>query len=70
MKDNIIEVDIEDHFGGEYRLYYDGKYLGLMGTDKNYLGFNYNPNDPIWYEEMVLIPVIIEIRNVKKEFGK
>ena len=67
MKENIIEVDIEKHFAGDYRLQYDGKYVSLYGRDTNFIGFKFVPDDAIWYEEMVLIPVIVEVRNANPE---
>lgn len=31
---------------------------------KDYKGFNINESDEDWYEEMVLIPIVKEVRNV------
>lgn len=62
---NEVRIPIEPHFAGEYRLEYDGKYITLFGKDKNYKGFNFNESDDEWFEEMVLIPVVLEVRNAK-----
>ena len=63
-KNEIIKVPILPHYAGDYRLEYDGKYITLFGGDKNYKGFNFNETDEDWYEEMVLIPIVKEVRNV------
>lgn len=55
------------HYAGGYRVEYDGKYVSLFGGDKNYVGFKFNQEDDDWYEEMVLIPVVIERRNIIPE---
>lgn len=62
MKKEII-VPIEPHFAGNYRLEYDGKYITLFGLDNRYKGFKFNDNDADWFEEMVLVPVVVEARN-------
>ena len=56
-------IPILDFYAGDYRLEYDGKYVTLFGKDKNYKGFKFNDEDDDWFEEMVLIPVVEEIRN-------
>ena len=53
---NIYTIPIESHFGGNYRLEYDGKYITLFGNDKKYGN-----------QEMVLIAVVLEIRNATPE---
>jgi hypothetical protein len=62
MKD-VIRIPIEPHFAGDYRLEYDGKYVTLYGKDNRYdmEGLFGAPKGT--YDEMVLIPVIEEIRN-------
>lgn len=57
-------ISIEDHWEGGYRIGYDGKYITLFGKDSNYPQFNFEQGT-IMYEEMVLIPVVVEIRNAK-----
>jgi hypothetical protein len=64
-KADIIRVPIEPHFAGDYRIEYDGKYITLLGKDKDYPGFKFNIEDDDWYEEMVLIPVVVERRNIR-----
>ena len=59
----VIRIPILDFYAGDYRLEYDGKYVTLFGKDKNYKGFKFNDEDDDWFEEMVLIPVVEEIRN-------
>lgn len=67
MNTKQIVIPIEPHFAGAYRLEYDGKYITLLGRDKNHKGFKFNDTDEDWCEEMVLIPVVEEIRNVSVE---
>ena len=62
-EEKYVYVPIEEHFAGDYRIEYDGKYITLFGKDRNYEGFRFSEGIPIWYEEMVLIPVVEEIRN-------
>jgi hypothetical protein len=66
-KADVIRIPIEPHFAGDYRLEYDGKYITLFGRDRNYVGFKFNEDDEDWYEEMVLIPVVVERRNICPE---
>lgn len=63
MKNNIILIPIQSHFAGDYRIEYDGKYITLFGKDNRYdmEGLFGAPKGT--YEEMVLIPVVVEIRN-------
>jgi hypothetical protein len=59
----IINVEIEPNWNGHYRLTYDGKYISLYGQDREYKGFKFDESDPDWYEEMVLVPVVAEVRH-------
>ena len=61
----MIELNIQDYYAGDYRLEYDGKYLSLLGRDKNYPQFKFNPNDIDTYEEMLLMPAFLEGRNLQ-----
>ena len=58
----VIRIPIEPHFAGDYRLEYDGKYITLFGKDNRYEGFRFSEDQPIWYEEMVLISCVLEVR--------
>ena len=60
-----IKVSIKPHFGGEYRLEYDGKYISLFGLDTRYEGFRFSDDQPIWYEERLLMPIVEEVRNAR-----
>lgn len=57
-----IRVPILPNYAGDYRLEYDGKYVTLYGKDKNYKCM-YSDD----YEEMVLIPIVEEVRNAHPE---
>src|SRR6056297_2676773 len=59
----VIRIPIEPHFQGGYRLEYDGKYITLFGEDNIYEGFRFSDDEPVWYEEMVLISCVLEVRN-------
>lgn len=63
MTQEIIKVPIQPHFAGDYRIEYDGKYITIYGKDNRYdmVGLFGAPKGT--YEEMVLIPVVIEVRN-------
>lgn len=61
----IITIVIKEHWAGNYRIEYDGKYITLYGKDKNYKVFNFNENDKEDYEEMILVPIVEEVRNVE-----
>jgi len=63
----VIRIPILDFYAGGYRLEYDGKYITLFGRDKNHKGFKFDNTDKDWFEEMVLIPVVEEIRNASPE---
>ena len=63
----VIRIPILYFYAGGYRLEYDGKYITLLGRDKNYKGFKFNDADEDWFEEMVLIPVVKEIRNASPQ---
>ena len=58
----VIRIPIQPHFAGGYRLEYDGKYITLFGEDNRYEGFRFSDDHPIWYEEMVLISCVLEVR--------
>ena len=58
----VIRIPIEPHFAGDYTLEYDGKYITLFGKDNRYEGFRFSDDQPIWYEEMVLIGCVLEVR--------
>ncbi len=59
---NVIRIPIEPHFAGDYRLEYDSKYITLFGKDNRYEGFRFSDDQPTWYEEMVLIGCVLEVR--------
>lgn len=59
--DDLVRVPVESHFAGDYRLEYDGKYITLFGKDRGYTAFGYGATDES-FEEMVLVPVVIEVR--------
>lgn len=56
------KIPILPNYGEGYRLEYDGKYITLYGKDKRY---KCTFGDD--YEEMVLIPIVEEIRNAAPE---
>ena len=58
----VIRIPILSNYGGGYRLEYDGKYITLYGKDKDYKCMFGDD-----YEEMVLIPIVEEIRNAEPE---
>ena len=58
----VIRIPILSSYDGGYRLEYDGKYITLYGKDKNYKCMFGDD-----YEEMVLIPIVEEIRNAEPE---
>lgn len=61
--DFTIDIPILPHYAGGYRLEYDGKYITLFGRDRRYKGFNFSgDSEDDWFEEMVLIPLVREIR--------
>ena len=59
---NTLTIPIEPHFAGDYRLEYDGKYVTLFGKDNRYEVNAYFTPDPPEYEEMVLVPCVVEVR--------
>jgi len=61
---SVMRIPIEDHWRGGYRIEYDGKYVTLYGGDANYKGQNYGTTTEDWYEEMVLVPIVIEGRGL------
>jgi len=66
----VIRIPIEPHFAGDYRLEYDGKYITLFGRDKTYEGFRFSDDEPVWYEEMVLISCVLEVRKATPTIKK
>ena len=58
-----VKCPILNNYVGNYRLEYDGKYVTLFGGDLNYKGFKFNNDSEDWFEEMVLVPIIVEVRN-------
>ena len=58
----VIRIPILSNYGGGYRLEYDGKYITLYGKNKDYKCMFGGG-----YEEMVLIPIVEEIRNAEPE---
>lgn len=58
-----VKCPILNNYVGDYRLEYDGKYVTLFGGDLRYKGFKYNNDSEDWFEEMVLVPVVAEVRN-------
>ena len=66
MIEQIITIPILNYYAGDYRLQYDGKYVSLYGRNSNYEGWSFNSDD-LWYEEMLLIPIVIEVRNANPE---
>lgn len=63
--DNTKNIPILPNYCGGYRLEYDGKYITLYGKDKRYKSMFGDG-----YEEMVLIPIVEEIRNAAPEITK
>lgn len=59
-----ILVKREDNWEEPFRIEYDGKYITLFGKDKNYIVPDYGGHGQIEYEEMVLVPVVREVRNI------
>ena len=55
-----IKIDVQSHFAGNYRIEYDGKYITLFGGDMEYPSMWVDGD----FEEMVLIPIVAELRNV------
>lgn len=66
-KPNVRRIPIQSHFAGDYRIEYDGKYITLYGKDNryDYEGMFGAPKGT--YDEMVLIPVVEEVRNANPE---
>ncbi len=63
LKKNYLSIRIEPHFAGNYRIEYDGKYVSLYGLDNRYdmAGLFGTPEGT--FDEMVLIPVAMEVRD-------
>jgi len=67
FKGATVRIPIEPNFVGGYRLEYDGKYITLHGKDSRYeVNAYFKPNPPE-YEEMVLVPVVLEVRNANPQ---
>lgn len=64
---DVIRIPILDYYAGDYRLEYDSKYITLFGRDKTHVGFKYDQEEPDWYEEMILVSVVAEIRNASPQ---
>lgn len=64
-KERYVKIPREPNWFGGFRLEYDGKYITLYGKDKNYPVQNYFFLEQleVEYEEMVLVPVVEEVRN-------
>jgi hypothetical protein len=58
----VIHIPIKSHFAGDYRLEYDSKYITLFGKDNRYEGVMFSGDEQAWYEEMVLISCVLEVR--------
>ena len=69
MTEEII-INIEPHFAGDYRIEYDGKYITLLGKDNRYDMCGLLGAPEVSYEEMVLVPVVKEIRNATPKIKK
>lgn len=63
----IVKIPIEPHFAGKYRIEYDGKYVSLYGLDNRYDMFGLYGAPQGTFEEMVLVPVVEEVRNASPE---
>src|SRR5574343_30299 len=64
---DVIRIPIQFNFAGGYRLEYDGKYITLIGRDRAHPGFKFAEEQEDWFEESVLIPVVIEIRKANPQ---
>lgn len=60
-----VRVPILENYCAPYKLEYDGKYVTLLGGDKNYRRQTYGSTESDQFEEMVLVPVVAEIRNAE-----
>ena len=63
MSNFIIKIPIQPHFGGNYRLEYNGRHIVLWGSDRSHPGIKWHDSDPDWYEEVALVPSVFEIEN-------
>jgi hypothetical protein len=59
----------EENWEEPFRIEYDGKYITLFGKDKNYVVPDYGGHGQIEYEQMVLVPVVEEIRNIIPKYA-
>jgi hypothetical protein len=66
----VITVPIEPHFAGDYRVEYDGRYITLLGKDNRYKQFMFREYQEVFYEEMVLVPVVLEMRGSNPSIQK
>lgn len=59
-----ISLEIEENWRPPFRIEYDGKYITLYGKDADYPQNNpySSSDDEVEYEEMVLVPVVVEVR--------
>ena len=64
-----IIIPRESHWMEPFRIEYDGKYITLFGKDANYQVPDYGGHGQIEYEEMVLVPVVEEIRNIMPRYA-
>lgn len=66
-----IRVKIKENWVKPFNLEYDGKYISLLGGDKNYPDwFTKYQHGIEEYDETVLVPVVEEIRNASPEIIK
>jgi hypothetical protein len=60
---DTVSVQILPHYALPIGITYDGKYVSLLGGDRNFPLFNCEYEGLCTeYEETVLVPVVIEIR--------
>ena len=63
-------VKIKPNWLPPFRLTYDGKYVSLYGRDKNYPVLGYGSTEKKEYEEILLVPIVIEVRKCRAEITK
>lgn len=68
----VILVPVQKGWIGAYRLDYDSKYITLRGKTKDWPLNNpfQKKGEPDTYEEMILIPLVAEVRNVAPQITK
>ena len=64
---DILRIPRESNWLGNFRIEYDGKYIGLMGKDKNYPCWFVPDDQPAEYEEMCFGGSFAEGRNLSPE---